>query len=134
MKRVEKYIPIAIDVVEDLFLNKNNLVPPELDNITSKFGLLVRQLGVKTAVIAFSAKDTDENKLIVTKAILRIIKLHETGICNKTETLKTYVSENDSDPLLKTKLLDASVALKLALRLFIDNESNLNEKEGENYE
>lgn len=134
MKRVEKYIPIAIDVVEDLFINRGDIVSQEFDNIASKFGLSVRQLGVKTAVIAFSAKDSDIKKTIVTKAILRIIKLHETGICNKNETLKTYVFENFSDPLLKTKLLDASVSLKFALRLFIENESNPNEKEEENYE
>lgn len=126
MKRIEQYIPIAINVVEDLFLNKDNPVPQELDNIASKFGLAIRQLGVKSTVIAFSAKGADENKLIVTKAILRIIKLDETGICSKNETLQTYVFENISNPLLKTKLMDASVSLKLAFRLFIENESNPN--------
>lgn len=134
MKRVERYIPIAIDVVEDLFINRGDIVSQEFDNIASKFGLSVRQLGVKTAVIAFSAQKSDIKKTLVTKAILRIIKLDETGICSKNETLQTYVFENIFNPLLKTKLMDASVSLKLAFRLFIENESNSNEKEEENYE
>lgn len=134
MKRVERYIPIAIDVVEDLFINRGDIVSQEFDNIASKFGLSVRQLGVKTAVIAFSAQKSDIKKTLVTKAILRIIKLDETGICSKNETLQTYVFENIFNPLLKTKLMDASVSLKLAFRLFIENESNPNEKEEENYE
>ena len=54
MKRLEQYIPTAIDVVEDLLLKDESKVDVEFDNLSSRFGIAVRQLGLKIAVIAFS--------------------------------------------------------------------------------
>lgn len=123
MKRVEQYIPIAVDVIEDLFLSENSKIAGEYDNIVCQFGLSIRRLGVKTAVYALS-QEGKKNKSAICRAILRIIKLHETIICNPNETLKKYVDANSSDVLLKSKLMDASVALKLALRVFIEEETH----------
>lgn len=120
MKRVEQYIPIAVDVIEDLFLSENPKIAGEYDNIVCQFGLSIRRLGVKTAVYALS-QGGKKNKSAICRALLRIIKLHETKICNPNETLKEYANSNDV--LLKSKLMDASVALKLALRVFIEEEN-----------
>jgi len=119
MKRVEQYIPIAVDVIEDLFISKSPKIPDEYDNIVCQFGLSIRRLGVKTAVYALSQEDK-KNKEAVCKAIVRIIQIHDKGICSKDETLIKYVNTNISNPLLKSKLMDASVALKLALRVFTE--------------
>lgn len=121
MKRVEQYLPIAVDIIEDLFISKNPKIPDEYDNIVCQFGLAIRRLGVKTAVFAISQKGK-KNKEAVCKAIVRIIQLHEKGICRKNMTLIEYVNVNIKNPLLKSKLMDASVALKLALRVFTEVE------------
>lgn len=135
MKRLEQYIPFAIDVVEDLFLEDDSKVDTEFDNLVSRFGVSVRQLGLKTAVIAFSPpkksvierkepiekQSPDERKRMITKAILRIIRLHENSFCGENDTLKDHVLKESVNPLLKSKVLDSAVALKLALRLYIEN-------------
>lgn len=130
MKRVEQYLPIAVDVIEDLFINKNPKIPDEYDNIVCQFGLEIRKLGVKTAVIALSQKGK-KNKEEVSRAILRIIKIGENEICKQNESLIDYVQQNSDNPLLKPILMDASVALKLALRIFNDNVENSNFLEDE---
>ncbi|MDP3453135.1 MAG: hypothetical protein Q8R90_09290 [Bacteroidales bacterium] len=119
MKRVKQYIPIAVDVIEDLFISENPKIPDEYDNIVCQFGLSIRRLGVKSAVYALSQK-YKKNKEAVCKAIVRIIQIHDKGICSKDDTLIEYVKANISNPLLKSKLMDASVALKLALRVFTE--------------
>ncbi|MDP2061064.1 MAG: hypothetical protein Q8J97_15075 [Flavobacteriaceae bacterium] len=126
MKRLEQYIPLAIDVVEDIFLKEESKVDPEFDNLVSQFGVAVRLLGLKTAVIAFSPKIEElddqkptDRKVKLTKAILRIIQLHEDSFNDKT--LKDFILRYPANPLLKPKILDAAVALKLALRLYIEN-------------
>jgi hypothetical protein len=146
MKRLEQYMPIAIDVVEDIFLHDTGKVDDKLDNLVSRFGVAVRQMGLKTAVIAFSEKTESQSpegnkpvnlKIMVTKAILRIIKLHKGEVCSPKETLKDYVAldeSNEKDIMLKSKIMDASVALKLALRLFIESDVNDNEREEEENE
>lgn len=140
MKRLEQYMPIAIDVVEDIFFQATGKVDEKLDNLVSRFGVAVRQMGLRTAVIAFSEKTESQSpdgskpvnlKTLVTKAILRIIKLHKDEICTPNEKLKDYVESNASDILLKAKIMDALVALKLALRLFIESDVNDKEREEE---
>jgi len=140
MKRLEQYMPIAIDVMEDIFLNETGKVDDKLDNLVSRFGVAVRQMGLKTAVVAFSEKaeqqQNDDNKkkdlkFLVTKAVLRIIKLHEGKVCAENETLLDCVKSNESDKLLKSKIMDASVALKLASRLFIETDDEREEDENE---
>lgn len=128
MKLLEQYIPLAIDVVEDLFLKDDSKVNPEYDNLASRFGVAVRQLGLKTAVIAFSPKSEGTNdkksmdgKIMITKAIIRVIQLHENGTCREDESLLQFISVYPVNRLLKLKILDAAVAVKLALRLYIEN-------------
>jgi hypothetical protein len=140
MKRLEQYMPIAIDVMEDIFLQETGKVDDKLDNLVSRFGVAVRQMGMETAVVAFSEKakgqPNNDNKkeglkFSVTKAVLRIIKLHEGKVCTENDTLLDCVKSNKSDKLLKSKIMDASVALKLASRLFIETGDERKEDENE---
>lgn len=123
MKRIERYMPIAIDVVEDIILRDYNLIEPEWDNAISNFGAAVRQMGMFTAVAAFSSdsEGSKVSKSLLMKCVLRIIVTGENDVCTKDDTLKKMVKDNPENMLLKKKIIDASVALKLALRLFIDN-------------
>lgn len=123
MKRLERYMPIAIDVVEDLILHKYDRVDAEWDNLVCKFGILVCQVGLLPAIAKYN-KDSDiskVSKILLTHCLLRIILTDECTPCNTNDTLYDWYKANKSNPLIKSKTLDASIALKLAFRLFMIN-------------
>lgn len=121
MKRIEKYIPIAIDVVEDLILHTYNEVTPEWDNAIANFGASLRQMGLLTAVTAFSQKSTGAkaDKILLMCCLLRIIRSSEGKLTDSGMELLPIVQEDPSNKMLYRKITDAAIALKLALRLYI---------------
>lgn len=123
MKRLERYMPIAIDVVEDLILNEYDRVDAEWDNLVCKFGILVCQVGLMPAIAKYN-KDSKASKIsniLLTHCLLRVILTDECTPCNVNDRLYDWCKANKSNPLIKSKILDASIALKLAFRLFIIN-------------
>lgn len=130
MKRLEKYIPLAIDVVEDLILSKYKIVAPEWDNCVSNFGAAMRQLGMLTAVTAFSndSERTKVSKKALMHYLLRIIMLEKGKVLPFDMDLLSIVMENPNDKMLQRQIIDATIAMKLALRLFIDNPDNDEQK------
>jgi hypothetical protein len=122
MKRLEKYIPIAIDVVNELILHDCNEVKPEWDNCASNFGAAMRQMGMLAAVTAFS-QDSDRTQVSRKKLmhfILRIILLAENEVCEKDQALLPLVKMQPSNKYLQRQVINATIAMKLALRLFIE--------------
>jgi hypothetical protein len=127
MKRIEKYIPLAINVVDDLILKEQNIVAPEWDNCVANFGAAIRQMGLLTAVTAFS-QESDRSKVskkALMHYLLRIIKVADGKMCDINDDLMRIVQQRPHDKLLKRQITDAAIAMKLALRLFIDNPDNL---------
>ena len=126
MKRIERYIPIAINVVEDLILHEYNIVAPEWDNCVSNFGAAIRQMGMLTAVTAFS-QDSDRTKVSkkdMMHYLLRIILTADGKVCEVDQQLLPIVQEQPANKMLQRQIVDATIALKLALRLFIENLKN----------
>lgn len=123
MKRIEKYIPIAIDVVEDLILHSYNEVAPEWDNAVSNFGAALRQMGFLTAVSAFtqSSDQSKTDKPLLMHCILRIIRTAEGKLTDSSMDLLSIVQKKQFDKMLYRQVTDAVIALKLALRVFIIN-------------
>ncbi len=133
MKRIEKYIPIAINVVDDLILQEQNVVAPEWDNCVSNFGAAMRQMGMLTAVTAFS-HDSDRTKVskkALMHYLLRIILTEKGKVCQTDQELLPIVLENSDNKLLQRQITDAAIALKIALRLFIDNPKEEEEEDGQ---
>jgi len=130
MKRIEKYIPIAINVVEDLILQKYSIVVPEWDNCVSNFGAAMRQMGMIAAVTAFS-HDSDRSKVSkkdLMHCILRVILTEEQKVCmTDQELLPVVLNSSGNKKMQQRKITDAIVAMKLALRLFIDNSATMEE-------
>jgi hypothetical protein len=134
MKRIEKYIPIAINVVEDLILHEQNTVAPEWDNCVCNFGAAMRQMGMITAVTAFS-HDSDRSevsKKALMHYLLRIILTAEGKVCQTNQELLPIVLNQPPNKMLQRQITDAAIAMKLALRLFIDNPKDKEEKDGSN--
>lgn len=118
MKQLEQYTLLALDVVEDLFISPNGEVNDEWDNAAVNFGAVLRQMGLLTAVTAFSQKKSGERKPLM-RAIVRIMDLAEGKVSPVDTDLLQRVKENPHNPALKMKVNDATIALKLALRVYI---------------
>lgn len=123
MKRLEKYIPVAMDVVNDLILDDCNVVKPEWDNCVANFGAAMRQMGMLTAVTAFSqdSERTQVSKKRMMHFLLRIILVAENKVCEADQCLLTLVKAQPTNKYLQRQIVDAAIAMKLALRLFIEN-------------
>jgi hypothetical protein len=123
MKPIEKYIPIAIDVVEDLILHTYNEVAPEWDNAIANFGASLRQMGLLTAVTAFSQQSNRAkvDKILLMRCLLRIIRTGEGKLTDAGMELLPIVQNDSSNKMLYRQITDAAIALKLALRVFIIN-------------
>lgn len=131
MKRIEKYMPIAINVIEDLILRKYSKVIPEWDNCVCNFGAAMRQMGMLTAVTAFS-QDSDRTKVSkkdLMHYLSRIILNDEGMVCPDDQQLLTMVLEDPANKMLQRQITDATIAMKLALRLFIVNPEKSNSTE-----
>lgn len=124
MKRLEKYMPIAVDVVEDIILQKYKYIAPEWDNAVSRFGILVRQMGLPPAICAYSTDSGNSKvpKSVLTHCILRIILTSDGIPCERNKKLIDWFTANKNDSTIRDKVFDAIVALKLALRLLINKE------------
>lgn len=132
MKPIEKYIPAAINVVEDLILTEYNQVAPEWDNCICNFGAALRQMGLLTAVTAFSISD-DKGAVSKQKLMHYLVRTMFTAnnqICSADQDLLSVVKSSTNLRLLKRQVENASVAFKLALRLFIINPKEEEEEDG----
>lgn len=133
MKRIEKYVPIAIDVVEDLILHPYNEVVPEWNNAIANFGASLRQMGLLTAVTAFSQSSNRSkvDKPLLMRCLLRIIRTGEGKLTDAEMELLPLVKGNPSNKMLYRQVTDAAISLKLALRIFIVNPKEEKEEDDE---
>ncbi|MGE5340832.1 MAG: type III-B CRISPR module-associated protein Cmr5 [Candidatus Omnitrophota bacterium] len=135
MKRIAELIPAAIDAIKRNGIpNENKKVPNEYKGYIDTFGASIVQNGLIPAIIFFEtaggkegASITDDkekegiyknrNKLM--KAILDVILKKEEG---KFPTLFEYVKarqgEKVAEKQIRQKVVDAAIAIKLALRTF----------------
>ena len=134
-KQIEKYIPAALESVREIIQVDRNgnktIVYEEYDGYAASFGASVVTAGLLPTVSFYTnvhkkeKKEADEVKkprrykmLMALSYILRQ-NGHKTIGANDTALLD-YVNtdENRSNKALKSEILSASIALKLALRNF----------------
>ncbi len=129
-KRIENYIPRAIETA-DVILAKNSAIPKQYNGYISSFGASVVQSGLIPAVAFFSNSDnTEKDRAKILKALYFIAikpdKNIDPDIIGDDELLKhiigkgggTGAEKKRSEDKLLAKILDAAVALKLAVRTF----------------
>jgi hypothetical protein len=126
MKRLEKYTPIAVDVVEDMFLNEHLRADKKYLTAIIDFGYSYRISGIYPTVLAFS--DNETGKLIL-KGIYRVILLSEESLPTGDESLLQKVKDDPKNRLFNKEILDAAIALKLALRIYVDKTEKEEEDE-----
>jgi CRISPR-associated protein Cmr5 len=113
-KRIESYIEDALKVLNIQYPNK--VIPSAYNGYISAFGASIVQGGLKPTLALFeneSAKNK-EDKSVLCKNILTVIddKYEDDSL------LRYVVYYKGDEKLLKQKILDVSVALKLCIRTF----------------
>lgn len=130
MKKIEKYIPKAIDVLDDTTLGivKNGKIDSTYNGYLSSFGASIITSGVLPTFIFYSKKaknDNDADRSLLIKAIEKMIKGIDINILQKQVngiskeiTLLEKVMIAYDDNQLKKMIQNCAIALKLAIRTY----------------
>ena len=113
-KRIETYIPKAIEVLSKAF--PSGVIPSSYNGYISSFGACIIQSGLKPTLALFQNTNakTKEDKSFLVTLILQMLD-------EKTQenSLLTYVlNRSKEEELLKAKIIDCAIALKLSIRTF----------------
>ena len=115
-QRIDGYIQEAIELLQVLQISQNGKIPKTFRGYISSFGAAITMGGLRSA-IAFNSKqggaDLERQKLM--EVIYRLIKNENESDDKK---LLNYVIEKDNDAELKDEILDAAIAVKLAMNMY----------------
>lgn len=107
MKRVEKLVPRALQAAA--MLEENGAINKAYNGYIATFGASIRQAGLLPTILFFS-KESESTKADRRK-ILHAIK----EILGLQDDLHSYAQ---NDPKAKENIIDAAIALKLAIRAY----------------
>ncbi|MCD4675189.1 MAG: hypothetical protein K8S18_04230 [Desulfobacula sp.] len=118
-KRIENYLPRALEIVKELGIAENDEVPSEFNGYISSFGAAIIQSGLKQAATFFSNENsrTDQDRAKIVKAVYLLI-CDNPDPKAKSDALSKLLEEKGRTHLMTEKVIDASVALKLAIRTY----------------
>lgn len=116
-KRINKYIPTAIHIIEEYKKKNNDKIPSEFKGYISSFGASIIQSGVIPTLAFYLDKNNDISKRSNIVEFIRKIINKEEG--KNVDCLLAYVIENKKEhEYLKNLIKDAAIAVKLAIRVF----------------
>ena len=131
-RRVEKYFPDILKMVKEEFKTEinNSGIPSEYKGYISTFGAMVIQNGLIPALAYFEKNDANEkgNRKRISNIVKNFLKVKGIIKINDNKKLCQYLSEEvQSKRMVKDKLreienkvIDISIAIKLALRTFLE--------------
>lgn len=121
-KRIEMFIPIAMDLINELEIVKNGGIPSNYSGYIDTYGPSIRQAGLLQTV---SFNEKNEKRKKINKLIFEVLKK---GVGDKFVELNSYPSlidllkDIEKDNLRKKKLekliVEAVIACKLAMKTF----------------
>jgi CRISPR-associated protein Cmr5 len=106
-RKIEAYIPRAIEAIEQLAIANNGEVAKQFNGYIASFGASVRQAGLLATVLFYgnANSNTEKEREKVVKAIEMMIG-HD------------IVNHNQVEKSTRVKVEDAAIALKLAIRTY----------------
>jgi len=106
-KRIEEYIPRALEAIEKYEISKNGEVPKQFNGYISSFGASIRSSGLLATTLFYDNEQSksEEDRKKVIQAIEYIID-------------DEIIKNNSVAKETKAKVEDAAVALKLSVRTF----------------
>ncbi|MEZ4773690.1 MAG: hypothetical protein R3D00_10955 [Bacteroidia bacterium] len=129
--RIEQMIPKAIEVLQSEVANGGTTIPDKFKGYFASFGAAVVQSGLLPAVIFYGQKENQkeggkantgpqEARWKVTWCIYRLIFPDKKVETDKHAALKNYLlgKTNQLTEAEEMNILDAALALKMALRTF----------------
>ena len=131
-KRINQWIPDAIRILsDDIKINrdKNGIeipVPKAFKGYFSSFGAAVVQSGILPAVIFFENETgrTEANRPHVIEAVLKLLQA-KGEIPSNVGRLTTHLLNPQNQQELQKPIVEAAIALKIALRTFtIEKDKN----------
>lgn len=115
-RNIEKYIPEAVDVLSKEF--SNGEINSAYNGYISAFGASIMQSGLKPTLALYENQNNQDNtkadKSVLTKLILKILDKN----ANTTSLLQYVLNSNQNETLLKEKIIDIAIAIKLSIRTF----------------
>lgn len=131
-RRVEKYFPDILKMTKEEFredINKNG-IPSEYKGYISTFGAMVIQNGLIPALAYFEKTDANEkgNRKKIANIVKEFLKVKGDIRIDDKKKLCQYLADEvqtkrmSKDKLreIENKVIDVSIALKLALRTFLE--------------
>jgi len=115
MNRVEKYIPQIISILQRDYGQK---VPKVYNSYIASFATSIAMNGLIATVALYEdmnkkeSERTKGDKSYITQLIMEILTE------NKDSLLKYILDNKENEKILKRKILDISIAFKLAIRTF----------------
>ncbi|WP_066506977.1 type III-B CRISPR module-associated protein Cmr5 [Abyssisolibacter fermentans] len=130
-RRVEKYIPKAIKIIET-YLDENKIIPSEFKGYIASFGASIIQSGLYAAISFYESEDANTNAdrialTLMIKYLLEDKEIEKNDFSKKTLSNNEirlqkycikYLEENNDKEELTDNIIDASIAIKLALSSF----------------
>lgn len=113
---VEKLIPLAIDVIKNSDLCSNGKVSKACSSQISTFGAAISQGSLLSAVLFFR-KDNDKSKVDRRELLEVISKVISKESRENFTNLEDFIIKDKF--IAKKKIIDACIAIKLALNVFI---------------
>lgn len=123
MKRIEKYIPVALNVLakETVGIVRDNKIDKTYNGYISAFGASIISSGLLPTMIFYSKKaEGNENadRSLILVALEKMLKSDEIGFLSPEKTLLKEVIERHNEVRFKQKIQECAIALKLAIRTY----------------
>ncbi len=136
-QRIDDYLPFAYDALKECGIAQNNEIDKTFRGQISTFGAAITMGSLLASVAFFSAqgKAVVERQNLM-KAIHYVILKSENkdvSLCNDNSLFEFVRNNKNQTDNIKEKILDAAIALKLAMNLFVlvDKEKKKAETEAE---
>lgn len=117
MSKIEMYIPQAIKAVDEMIASKNGRkVPSAYNGYISAMGASMIQSGLLPTLALYENKEakTIADKAMLSKVILKVLDQNS----QDNSLLKYVLRRKNEEAVLKQKIIDIAIAIKLAIRTF----------------
>lgn len=123
MKNIEKYIPVALDILSDSTLGivKNGKISKTYNGYISSFGASIISSGLLPTFIFYSKSaenNDDADRSLIPKAIEKMLKDDKIGFLTNEQHLLKVVIAPGNENRLRQKIQECAIALKLAIRTY----------------
>lgn len=128
-KNIEKYIPIALSVLEDTDLGivKSDKISKTYNGYISSFGASIISSGILPTLIFYSksAEGTDDaDRSLIVTAIEKMLQNNAIGLLNNNQKLSKEIITRYQEKRLIKKIQECAIALKLAIRTYPQPKKN----------